>query len=233
MIEIRLVLGKVSDPRHVDGDDADGAGALTGAEKSAGFFAQLAKVEPQAAAHAADIRGLHIAVDIVGEIRRAVFRGHLKEQLVVFGFRPVKVPRDGVGRDRVLEAASVGVALDHRFDEGAVDHIHFRFAVLVFERHFFPAYDGVLFGKIRGNGPVERDVGEGCLRSPAARRIDAEDEGFDALFYFAIGKVIRLDKRSKVGIEGGKRLCARPFVLHDAEKIDHLIAERREMACRR
>ena len=43
--------------------------------------------------------------------------------------------------------------------------------------------------------------------------------------------MIRLHERSKIGIKGGKSLCAGPFVLHDAEKIHHLVAQHGKMLC--
>ena len=82
-IEVSLVLGLVSDSRHVDGHDAHGTGALAGAEESACLLAQLSEVQTETAAHAADIAGLHIAVDIVGEVGRSVLGCHLKQKPVV------------------------------------------------------------------------------------------------------------------------------------------------------
>ena len=74
------------------------------------FLAQLPQIQPQAAAHAAHVTGLHVGVDIVGEIGRTVFGGHLKEQAVVLRLGPVEILRDGIGGDGVLEAAAVGIA---------------------------------------------------------------------------------------------------------------------------
>jgi hypothetical protein len=59
------VFGLISNPRHVDRNDADGAGALAGTEEAAGFLAQLAEVQTQTAAHGADIARVHVAVDVV------------------------------------------------------------------------------------------------------------------------------------------------------------------------
>ena len=67
------VFRQICDARHVDGDDSDGAGAFAAAEESAGFLAEFAQIETQAAAHAADVAGLHVAVDVIREIRRPVF----------------------------------------------------------------------------------------------------------------------------------------------------------------
>ena len=44
--------------------------------------------------------------------------------------------------------------------------------------------------------------------------------------------MVYLDKRRKVGIEARKRLSTGPLVLHDAEEVYHLIAQRAQVACR-
>ena len=115
LVKFRFVFGKIGDARNVDGNNADRAGAFAAAEEAAGFLAQFAHIQTQTATHRTDVAGLHIAVDIVREIRRAVFGGHFKQQLVVFGFGPVEIFGDGIGRNRLLETAAVGVAFDHDF----------------------------------------------------------------------------------------------------------------------
>ena len=224
--EVRLIGGEIGDLRHIDGHDADRAGALAAAEEAAGLFAQLAQIKPQTAAHRTHVARLHVAVDVVGKIRGAVFCGHFEQELVVLRLRPVEIAGDGVGGDGILEAASVCVALDHDLDEGAVDHIHFLLAVLILKGHFLAADDCGQLRHIVGDRPVEGDVGKRRLRTPAGGSIHAVDKRFDTLFDLLIRQVVRLHKGCKIGIEGGERLRARPFVLHDAEKIDHLIAQR-------
>ena len=96
-VEVRFVLGEICDSRHIDGNDTDRAGGLTASEEATRLLAQLAQIETQTAAHRANVGGLHIAVDIVGEVGRSVLGGHLEEELVVLGLRPVKVTGDGVG----------------------------------------------------------------------------------------------------------------------------------------
>ncbi len=83
LIEVGLVAGQIGDAGQVDGDHAHRAGGLAGAEEAAGLFAQLPEVQAQAAAHGPHVGGLHVGVDVVGEIGRAVLGGHLKEKLVV------------------------------------------------------------------------------------------------------------------------------------------------------
>ena len=136
-----------------------------------------------------------------------------------------------VGRDRILEAAAVAVAFDHQFDEGLVHHIHLRFAVAVGEVHLLPADDGGKILQVRRNGPVQRDVRKRRLRTPAGRRVDAEDEALDALLDFGILQLIHLHKWREVGVKGGERLGAGPLVLHDAEEVYHLVAEGGQVAC--
>ena len=232
-VEVRLVLREIGDAGQIDGDDADAAGALAGTEESAGFLAQLPQVQAQAAAHAAHVARLHVGVDIIAEIGGAVLGGHLEQQLVVLGLAPVEVAGDGIGRDRVLEAAPVGVALDHQLDEGLVDHVHFLLALAVGKGLLFSADDGREVRQILRANPVQRDVAEGGLRAPAGGRVDAVDEGLDALLDFLLRQVVDLDKGGQIGVEAGERLSAGPLVLHDAEEVDHLVAEGAQVARRR
>ena len=232
-VEFLLVFGKIGDPGHVDGHNADGACGLTGAEETAGFLAELTQVQTQPAAHGTDIVGLHVGIDIIGKIRRAVFGCHFKEELIVLCLAPVKIAGNGIGRDRILEAPSVGVAFDHDLDEGLVDHIHFLLAVTVGEIQLFAAYDRGQVGQILGYGPVQGDIGEGRLGAPAAGGIDAVNKGLYALFDFLLGQIVDLDKRRQIGVEGRECLRAGPFVLHDAQEVDHLVAEGGQMLGRR
>ena len=232
-VEIRLVLGQIGDPGHVDGHHADGAGAFAGTEKSSRLSAQFPQIQTQAAAHAADVAGLHVAVDVIGEIRRAVLGRHFKQQPVVFRLRPVEILGNGIGGDGVLESSSVGVSLDHGLDKRLVDHVHLRLAISVGKVHLFSAYDGRHGRHIRRHRPVQGNVGKRCLGAPAAGGINAVDKRLDALFHLVIGQVIRLDKGRQVGVKRGKRLGPRPLVLHNAQEIDHLVAQHRQMLGRR
>ena len=133
LVEVVLIRRKVSDAGHIDRNYADGACGLAGAKEAAGFLAQLSQVKAQSAAHGADIAGLHVRVDVVGEIGRAIFCRHLEQELIVLGLFPVKISGNGVSGDRILESSSVGVAFDHDLDEGLVHHIHFLLAVATLE----------------------------------------------------------------------------------------------------
>ena len=224
-VELIRVLGYISHAGKVEGDYADGTGALTGSEVTAAFFSQLAQVEAETAAHGADIGRLHVRVYIIGKIRGAVFGGHLKEEAVVLGLAPVKVPGDGIGRDRILETASVGVAPDHDLDEGLVDHVHFLLAVAVGEILGLAADDGRHILHISRDCPVQSHVGKGSLCAPSGGGVDAVDKGLDTLHYFAVGQVVDLDEGCQICVKGGEGLGACPLVLHDAQEIDHLVAE--------
>ena len=229
-IEVRLVLRQIGDAGQVDGDHAHGAGGLAGAKEAAGLLPQLAQVKAQAAAHGAHVVGLHIGVNVVGEVGRAVLGGHLEQQLVVLALAPVEVAGDGVGGDGVLEAPAVGVALDHDLDEGLVHHVHFLLAVAIGKLTLPAAHDGGLIRQIAGHRPVQGDIAEGRLGAPAGGGVDAVNEGLDALLDFLLGQVVHLDKGSQIGIEGGERLRARPLVLHDAQEVHHLVAQGAQMA---
>ena len=83
--EVFFRLGDVSDSRHIDRHDADRTRGFAASEEAARFLAEFAKVETQTAAHTAHVARFHIAVDVVGEIRSAVFCRHREEQAIVFG----------------------------------------------------------------------------------------------------------------------------------------------------
>ena len=229
-IEVLLVLGQVGQTGHIQRHHAHRAGGFTGAEVAAGLLAQLTQVQPQAAAHGADVGRLHVGVDVVGEVGSAVLGGHLEKQFVVLRGGPVKVPGNGVGGDGVLEAAAMGVALDHDVDKGLVDHVHLGLAVAIGEVHLLAAHDGGQILQVGGNGPVQGDVGEGRLGAPAGGGIHAEDEALDALLHFLVAQVVHLDEGGQIGVKGGEGLGAGPLVLHDAQEVDHLVAEGGQVA---
>ena len=93
------------------------------------------------------------------------------------GLAPVEVAGDGVGGDGILEAAAIGIALDHNLDEGLVDHVHFLLALTVGEIHLLTAHDSGLTSQIARHHPVEGDVGEGSLSTPAGGGVHTVDEG--------------------------------------------------------
>ena len=231
-VELFFVLGQICDARQVDSNNAHRARALAATEETTRFLSEFSEVESKSAAHTSYVAWLHVAVDIVGEVRGAVLGSHLKQESVVLGVRPVEVLGDRIGRDRILETSTVGVALNHDFDKRLVDHSHLVHAVLVFEVNFFSADDTVLFRKVGRNGPVKGNVGKRSLRTPTARGVDAVDKGLQALLNLFVGEVVYLDERSKVGIEGRECLRACPFVLHDTEEVDHLVAKRRQVSGR-
>ena len=231
-VEVGLVHRLVGDARHVDGHDADRTRGLAASEEPAGLLAQFAQVEAQAAAHGAHVGGLHVGVDVVGEVGGAVLAGHLEQQAVVLRIAPVEVARDGIGGDGVLKAAAVRIALDHDLDERLVHHVHLGLAVAVGEALLAPAHDGWLVAQVGRAHPVERDVAERRLRAPARRRVHAEHERLDALLRLLVGQAVRLHERREVGVEAAERLRAGPLVLHDAEEVHHLVAQAGQVARR-
>ena len=194
--------GKICDTRHIDGNNAYRACALTGAKESTTLFTELTEIQTEAAAHAADVAWLHITVDIIGKIRSTVLGSHLKEKTVVLGIRPVEFLCDGIGRDRILESTSVGISLDHGLDKCLIDHIHFFLTVFVFEIHVLAAYDSRKLCKVVWNGPVQCNVGKWCLSAPAAWSIYAIYKGLNAFLNLRIGKVVCLYKRCQISIKG-------------------------------
>ena len=201
LVEVLLICRQICDTGHVDRDNADGTCGLAGSEESAGFLAQLAKVKTESAAHGADIAGLHVGVDVVGEIGRAVFRSHFEQQLVVLCLIPVEISGDGVCGDRILESSAVGVAFDHDLDEGLVHHIHFLLAVAVGEVHLLAADDRGKVLEVVRNSPVQSDVGERSLCAPSAGCVHAVDEGLHALLDFLLGQVVDLYERCQVCVK--------------------------------
>ena len=134
-VKIRLVGCLVGDARHVDSHHAHRSGRLAAAKEPARLLAQLAQIQSQATAHAANIGRLHVGINVIAEIRRTVFAGHFKQKLVVLGFRPIEIARDGIRGDRILESAAFGVALDHDLDKRLVNQIHFTLTLSVCEAH--------------------------------------------------------------------------------------------------
>ena len=232
LIELLRRLGEVGDPGQIDSHHAHGPGGLAGAEVAAGLLPQLPQIQPQAAAHAAHVRRLHVRVDVVGEIGGAVLGGHLEQEAVVLRVGPVKVARDGIGGDGILEAPAVGVALGHDLDERLVHHIHFLLAVAVSEILLFAAYDGRQVLQVTGHGPVQGDVGERRLGTPAGGSVHAEHKGLDTLFNLFLGEVVHFHKGGQIGVKGAERLGTGPLVLHDAQEVHHLVAESGEVAGR-
>ena len=216
LIEVFFVLAEISDTGKVDGDNTDRAGRFTGTEVSATFLSQFTEVKTQTAAPRTDITRLPVGIDVIGEIRGSVFCSPLEEKTVVFTVRPIEVLGDGVGRNRILEATSVGISFDPDFDKGFVDPVPFFLAVSVGEVPVLSTDNGRNIFPVIRNGPIEGDVAERSLGSPARRSIHAINKGLNTLFDFFVGQIIYFDKWSKVGIKRRKCLSSCPFVLPDS-----------------
>ena len=65
LVEVLLILCKICNSGHINGNNADRAGGLAGAEESAGLLTKLTEVKAQTAAHGTHVGGLHVGVDIV------------------------------------------------------------------------------------------------------------------------------------------------------------------------
>ena len=194
--EIFFIRRKVSDSWHIDCNNTDWTCWFAWAKETAWFFTELTKVKTQTAAHWTNVRRLHIRVNIVWEIWSTVFCGHLKKEFVILGFGPVKITCNGISGNGVLEASAVGVTLNHNFNERLIDHIHFFFAVFIFEIHFLAADNSVKLCKVIRNCPVKSNVGERWLCSPARWCIYTVNEGLYALLNLFVGKIVYLYKGS-------------------------------------
>src|SRR5690606_32293985 len=168
--------------RKVDCNDTDRPREFVAAEEAATALAKLALVELEPAAHRPDVAGVEVGVHEVLEVRGAVLGSHAEQELGV-GAVPDELLRNVVCRNRVLEAAAVGVAFEHYLDECSVYKVHFYLTVAVGEVRWFAADNSRLVSKVLGHHPVHCNIGEWSLAAPAARRVDAEHEALDCLFY--------------------------------------------------
>ena len=225
-----FVFCEKTDLREVDRDDAEGTGKLVGTEKASAALSKLAFIEAETAAHGAHVARIQIGIDEILKIGSAVLGCHFKKQFRVFAF-PFEILCDIVRRNGVAEAPSRSVSFEHEQDKLLIDYIHLFLAIAVRELLFFAAYDRFFVFEVVGTHPVERDVRKGRLTSPAARRVDAEQKALDALPHALFRKIVDFDEGRKIGVERAERLSARPFVLHDAEEVHHLVDERRKV-CR-
>ena len=80
---------------------------------------------------------------------------------------------------------------------------------------------------------VKCNVGEGCLCSPSGGDVEIVNKLLNVLLDLFIGKVIRSDEWSEVGVEGTESLRSRPLVLEGAKKVHHLADGGSEMLWRR
>ena len=152
---------------------------------------------------------------------------------MVLSIGPVELFCDRICRDWILEPTSIGISLDHRLNKSLIDHVHFFFAVFVFEIHIFAANDRRKLCKIIRNRPVQCDIGKRCLCSPTAWCIHAINERFNTFLNFRITQVVHLDKRCQIRIKRRKCLRTSPFILHDSKEIHHLITKDTQVLCRR
>ena len=221
-------LVQVAEARHVERDHADRAGQLGRPEEAVAALKELAQVQLEAAAHRADHVRVQVRVDEVLEVGQAVLRGHVEEGVDVLTL-PVEVGRDVVGRDREREDAPVRVAARHDLDERAVDEVHFPLQLTVGEVDNLVADEGVLVREVVRARPVEGQVRERALATPARGHVQVVDELLHALHDILVFHVVQAHEGRHVGVEGGEGLGARPLVLEGAEEVDDLAAGRGEV----
>ncbi len=142
-----LGFGQITKARHIDRDHADGTGQRARAEQSAAAaVVQFGQIQPQTAAHRAHILGIHVRIDVVGEIVDAVLGRGFPHRLHV-RVVPVKILGDADRRDRERENALVLVAFHHHFVKSAIEHIHLFLKIAVGFVLRFAADDHRLLGE--------------------------------------------------------------------------------------
>ena len=195
-----IALVEVAEASHVDRDHADRSRELGASEQSVAAFEELAKVDLKTAAHRANLARVELRVNEVLEVWEAVLCGHREQAFSVRGI-PLKIARDVVGRDREGKNAAIGVTFGHDVDVRAVDEIHFLLQFAVGEVAYFPTDEGVLVREIGRTIPVEREVREGALASPAARHVEVVDHLLHVLAHLLVTHRIEPHERRHVGIE--------------------------------
>src|SRR5699024_12605147 len=129
---------------------------------------------------------------------------------------------DVVGGDGEGEGAAVGVTVGHHIDVGAVDQVHLGLQVAVGEVAGLAADERLLIAQVLGTGPVEREVGEGALRAPAAGDAEVVDQFLHALAHLPIAHRVQAHERGGVGVERAEGLGAGPFVLQGGQEVHDL-----------
>ena len=220
-----------SEPGHVYGDHADGAGERIGAEKSASAFSQFPVVQAQPAAHWARVLGFHVGIYKIGKIRYAVFGRHLPDR-VKLGVVPVKIAGDIICGDREGENPPLWVALKHDFGECAVYHGHLFLELSVCFFLYLPAYHNGFIFHVSRHRQIHGDICEGRLEPDPCRNVHIENKPSHGAFYFLIGKLVVTDERGQQCVEICESLGARGLALERVEEI-HYLPESRLKMCRR
>ena len=192
-----------------------------GAEEAAPSLFEFPVIDPEPAAHAARIFGVHVGIDEIREIGNAVLGRHLPKIIEILVL-PVKVLGDVIGRDWESENPSLRVPFCHHLQEGLVEEIHL---VLEFLVGFLPDLapdDHVLVGIIFRHGDIERDIGERRLEPDPGRDIDIENEFLEGLLDLLEAQTVVLDKGGEQGVEIGEGLRTGGFSLQGVKEIDDL-----------
>ena len=211
-----LTLGEELDMLTPEQEITDAA-----AEEAAGLFAQLAQIETQTAAHRANLTGFQNRIDEVLEVRQTVFGSHFEQKFGIVIF-PGEIRRHVISRNREGEYAAAPVACRHHLDEGPVDQIHLGLQIAIGKINLLSCDERNLRFQIVRANPIESQVSEWRLRSPARWDIQVVDEFLHSLAHGIVVKPIVAYIRSQVGIERTECLRAGPLVLQCSEEVDHL-----------
>ena len=177
---------------------------LPKSEKAARFAAQLMEIRSDPLIGNPHVTRCQTTADVICKIRRTVVGSQGKQEPVSFIIGPVKIRSQSIGWDRILKTQSAGIALQHGLQKCPVHHIQFLLAFPIGELHLLSAHNGLLLRHVLRYHQIQGNMGKWCLRSPSARRIDAENKCLHAFFHPVIGKVVRLDKGRQIRIKRRK-----------------------------
>jgi len=226
--ELLLIVSQVADAGHVEGYHTNAAGEGIGAKQPAPALAQLAVIEPQAAAHGPYVIRVHVRVHKVGKVRDAVLGCHLPDGIEI-GVIPVKVPGDVVGRDGKGKDAPVGVAFLHQLCKTAIQEVHLRLELAIGLFLRLAADDHILVGQIPGDLEIKAQVRKWSLEANARGHVQVKDEFLQSLADLSIAEMIIADKGGKERVEIGKGHRSGGFALDGVEKVHDLSEGRPEM----
>ena len=172
-----------------------------------------------------------VRVDEVLEVGQAVLRRHFEQTIRVRRI-PIEIRGDVVGRDREGEDATIGVTSGHDLDEGLVDQVHFMLELAVGEIADLVGNQRVFLCQVIRACPVEGEVRERALATPARRNVEVVDQFLHALDDLVVLHVVQADEGRHVGVERGERLGAGPFILQGAKEVHDLATCGREVCGR-
>ena len=219
--ELRLAVGFIARSWQIDRHNPDRAGEGVGTEEPASTYVEGPLVQPESAAHAPHVIGIHIGIDEVRKVRNAVLCSHLPDGLVQ-RILPREVLGDIVSGNRKGKGSSARISLAHGLCKGLVEHVHLVLEILVrFILDFAADYDGLVFDKIR-DCQIEGDVRKGSLKTDPGGHVHVEEKLLQRLFDLSVVQPIVTNKGSNKGIEVGKCLGTGGLPLKRVEEVHHL-----------